>query len=929
MFRKKFLYLFILFLSLFFIACNNTDLKAPKNLAINDGVLTWDAVDGAESYIVVVNENRYDVTVTTYNLKNLNLSVGTYQVTIIAVKGKSASVPSEIKTYVVVSGPVQLAAPTNLNITAGQLSWNAVENAQKYEVVIGNQKYEVTATSFNLGNVFLPAGEHQIKVRALAGTSASNLSSPVTFTVNPKADLNTVYSTILSSIELGYTPGMTREDFENDHEYEYYLETSAIISEISRILVNSLLTEEEAEEVFSSLIIFAKRMRDVESFEELGTALEDLALLDQDPQWHAYVLYELTVFALDFGIDMLNSDIVKLAADKAEDEEDLNDYLSSPEYLALYNKLVSYTNTQTKDALDDFLENIDQTDLFTLSYSLHSMIELIIAGYDYAYYFDYDPDLYLFYQIFKQAQAEDDLYFLEEICDDINAYTFPLMILYYKKYAAVDAARDLAEAENTLEILENFQTLLDEQGVLYQQSVETVFAYLQDLYQNIPATLYASLDLYRADTLTLSEVVILKDEIVALLQDSLPAADDFTLLWEMQFHIAGIFTDMDIEDCLEKASLYGQLQHLVLNLGLEALEYIDEEKISEIQALTTGLYTPGEYDPVYDESEDPIIDYHKLIDLILHLYNYYQEFRFENAATFALLEGMPKDELLGDLFALYFNIATSQIPAGEQPLVMYTVGGLSEAIPDIITAFEAGGEVLELLLEVFDTTEGVFFHDLVTFIEETRFDMNVQNILTAFEELIDEWQPYQMVLVSEIGEDDFENLLSIIKLPFKNALVDQGIDFDALYNEIEDDCIDVLMNLFELYQELYQVIDSHDFNQLYLDLEVEYADKVTLLMILDTFLSEENIDLIEDTIEIIAEDILKNDTIKSLSHLTDSFIDEYTSRIADYLAEIIEGIDSVMALDFKNFSAADKALIDEVMDLFKFSGSTGEYEEYD
>ena len=113
----------ILFLALFIGILAGCDtpgditLNSPTNVTITNGIVSWNAVADATEYRVVVGTNTYTVTTTTYDLKTLALPVGTHQVTVIAVKGTTVSLPSQLVNYVVASEePTSLAAPSNVTV---------------------------------------------------------------------------------------------------------------------------------------------------------------------------------------------------------------------------------------------------------------------------------------------------------------------------------------------------------------------------------------------------------------------------------------------------------------------------------------------------------------------------------------------------------------------------------------------------------------------------------------------------------------------------------------------------------------------------------------------------------------------------------------------------------------------------------------------
>jgi hypothetical protein len=81
-----------------------------------------------------------------------------------------------------------VSSPTNVRITGSSISWNNVENATDYIVVIGSTRYTVTGTTYNLENVQLSTGSHIIRVIARVGSTESSPSSSVTYAVLEKIE---------------------------------------------------------------------------------------------------------------------------------------------------------------------------------------------------------------------------------------------------------------------------------------------------------------------------------------------------------------------------------------------------------------------------------------------------------------------------------------------------------------------------------------------------------------------------------------------------------------------------------------------------------------------------------------------------------------------------------------------------------------------
>ncbi|BCR35243.1 hypothetical protein [Mariniplasma anaerobium] len=104
---KKFLQIMILLVSVFMlVSCGDKTpdltIEVPANVAINGDILSWDAVEDADSYLVYIDSLSIEVDGTSFNLLNEPMSVGEHMISVVAVKGESFSLPSTVLTYTVV-----------------------------------------------------------------------------------------------------------------------------------------------------------------------------------------------------------------------------------------------------------------------------------------------------------------------------------------------------------------------------------------------------------------------------------------------------------------------------------------------------------------------------------------------------------------------------------------------------------------------------------------------------------------------------------------------------------------------------------------------------------------------------------------------------------------------------------------------------------
>jgi len=214
-----------------------------------------------------------------------------------------------------------------------------------------------------------------------------------------------------------------------------------------------------------------------------------------------------------------------------------------------------------------------------------------------------------------------------------------------------------------------------------------------------------------------------------------------------------------------------------------------------------------------------------------------------------------------------------------------------------------------------------FFHNLVTFIQETKNDESISNVVAAVQTLIDDWRPYHEIIVEEIDQDDFETLLSLVGNILKNVFKELGYDdFETVIDEIDEYCLEALMNIFSLYDDIYQAMDSQDFSQLFVDMEPKYAARVAAIMVVDAVLTEDNKTLINETVAIVINNIIGNEGVLDIMEFPRDKYYVMKERIPEQIGLMMDAISEVMDLDFTNLSDDDKTLIIEVASFFGFQG---------
>lgn len=129
------------------VACEETAPAAvkplsPTGLKVESGRLVWNAVEGADGYLVSYNGEVYAPESNFYVLPDELFGETTFTVT--AVKSGRSSDKAELKTFV----PSRLKAPKNLRQEDNVIRWDAVASAEYYIVRINGEEYRADSNEY-------------------------------------------------------------------------------------------------------------------------------------------------------------------------------------------------------------------------------------------------------------------------------------------------------------------------------------------------------------------------------------------------------------------------------------------------------------------------------------------------------------------------------------------------------------------------------------------------------------------------------------------------------------------------------------------------------------------------------------------------------------------------------------------------------------
>ncbi len=148
---------------------NKTVLATPNNLLLVGNVLSWNVVDGAEKYEVIVNGTAYEATTNSFDLTAIvDVIEGLEYTLTVQAKGTSDSLVSDalVACYYEMNEKVSYAN--------GKLSWTPVIGAQYYEIQVNDGEILKVEGGVHSAPVTLnKKGENLVKVRFVDGKNVS------------------------------------------------------------------------------------------------------------------------------------------------------------------------------------------------------------------------------------------------------------------------------------------------------------------------------------------------------------------------------------------------------------------------------------------------------------------------------------------------------------------------------------------------------------------------------------------------------------------------------------------------------------------------------------------------------------------------------------------------------------------------------------
>ena len=847
--------------------------------------------------------------------------------------------------------PGDIAAPKNVRIQDGVVSWDAVKDAESYIVMVGTRSFEVSGTSFDLKDVTIAVGTHVVVVLSVKGDEVSLPSSSLNYTVQG-ANLSSVYQQVLSAMGtmtgVAYTPEMTRGDFDSDDEFETYQTMNQLANAYSQAAVSSGMTEANAVGfVVRFMDVMEDEMEDVASFGDMFAIIDTFSDFGMDGYTFTYIMMNLADVAIDIQIDELQSNMAYYQSLISTAPV----YSDFAVLVTVYNTLLSYALPSEVSLLQDIFELENQTHLNALYNLADYAYQIYWDGY--IYWIPSGAENQLLAELLMDAYHDGNTEIISTLRS--NDYYSAVNTIDYSSWDYFYYQRRIAETEDEIEMLEALKDTMEDDFEVMLNSVSLVVDYVADVYRSLPNTLAPILDkLVEGQELSMNEMFILKNAIVGALKENLPSVSDFEAMYIMTLTVSTSMTGMDLSGHLEHARMIAEIERASIDLMLEFIYSMSQQDLEEFLSIVDDMYTPGGYlyDPFYGYTryQSPSVDEEKLIELIVFILSYLESFVDDHQAKVDTLNNVLTPQNKEILLDLMLNMALSMAllevyDAEQEEMINAIFGLLLDETSNLVRVFDVFMEVGSVVASEFVSTEGVIIFEIMAM---NDFDGTPFKITEQFEVILSHLASYMNPVFDVIDQEDVEALLYLVKLQYVIYFAQMSIIFDYdneqdfvaliedindVFNQLVTPASQVIYNMMQIGRQALNTATDMDIADLIFDSawsdDEELAAMIFAVMALDDVFTAQYRTLLNTTVSILFDDIFLNPDFLELMDAEASMIIDVQEMVEEAIADFFTELDIVSQYNFATLTEAQEIRIAEMLmnlfGLFMLVGSPAPY----
>ncbi len=583
------------------------------------------------------------------------------------------------------------------------------------------------------------------------------------------------------------------------------------------------------------------------------------------------------------------------------------------------------------DGYDSFMFDMNQTESMSDQYdALHEFlsnfenIEAIIS----AFVVTVLPESIEF----ELSIMEGDLFEYETELEDAGEY--------YHEYLE----ERIASLEMSIATLEELLLQIQENPDSIVLSIKTTMEYFMSIEELLTGDLINYLENFIDEgfesepDFNIDEVLLLKEEMVDILRETMPTQEEMMLMFEFYDVVAAI-SEESISMQFTVDNYNGKIAAQTL-LSIEAiinfLDLLDEAYFTEFFSLIEE-----------DENRDMFI-----ADKVILTIKYYDEFRDKNEALLESIGNVFTDEENEILFNDYINSFNNNDMIDEEYNEIYTsLGNINfEILLQLETTFK---DTFDDVLDVFVERDGEFLKKYIILEGFTYWGWDSEYYNRSTEEIYDtfkEFNHYQTLAAYEFAEElsyileailnsfndqDYENfiellftvipvsiaadefdledqtasnILDAVNTMFDNSKGDQLELLQNLINYIVDE--EVFADLYEMEEDLYGYIQTQypDAEYYYYEYSddpyVAYAMVIQIAEYYVDFMNNANRGLVDDIIDEVIIMLLIEDVMNA-ANLTETKIENLETNIADLLDFVKTSFEQIKDFDASDLSTTE------------------------
>ena len=908
-------------------ACNKEvdfELDSPINVAITQGVVSWDVVEEADHYIVFVDTTEYEVQTTSFSLNHLNLAEGTYNISVVSVKDEKLSRPSTVLSFDVGVQNSSLAAPGSVVITDGILTWEQVTGATSYVVHVGEQTFVVSGLTLDLTTKSIPQGNYTVYVVATDGTEMSTNSATVTYNVYTSVQQTTIQLAVVMRVNDSYTLDLDEDDFLSTNEYNDYYDTLMMANAYASASMTLGMSEAEAIDFFDSAFDMVGNQTGEMTLDDMMTNLDIFSDYDMGANDLATMIYELSLAMMDSNMRNMQQHITRIQEDVIEFNGEIDLLLNDSELIELLADMKTYATVQQYEALEELFEGKD----YDLVMGMEEIIDVLLYNQGQLNLEKYKDlgKIYIHVQTLMQVSYEihddpdgiailqdlkfklDDLYKLARYNEFVNASDDEIASAQSNIATEIELKQSFIENKN--DVIESIAIVIDF-GLTIK---ETVSQDMIDLLDNAMT----------GTELTRTEMFAIKDELVHVLQTALPEAADFETIYNTLFMIAGSVSDTDMTAFMQYSVMMGQAHFMSIDMVLALLGDIDEDLIDEAMLI---LDNAKDLEGHIDLDNNPEV----AIDLAVFVMTYIDGFMEQEVLRVEAMKTLVSDEFLEDVYVMVLDLMIEQVEDDlamdqlEKTLVLQFLNDMKLEFDTYKAVVDIFGDMTGDVLGYLVSSELSLIKALLD-IDQNGQEMNTQylmNLMSIFEEM----HMIDVEIFDELTSVEIDAMFNAVRLPLKLIVemntMDGSFDFDDLYAEVSSDLQVVILNAISLQADFMIELDHLSLLTIILNpniLNQELATKVAVIIVVSETLTIENEALILETLDIIFDDILSNEDVLALTEMTLEAVVEMKTGLVTLISETMDEFQDLGTLDFDNLTQLEKDRISYFMDDLESGG---------